>query len=204
MRPRPYIGESRLAHYASIVATVNGNARLSCRCRVGLGKHQMNIASAFVTDAPLIRRPPAERLRAFVGCFWALPCTPDARIRSLPDGCSTLSVEVSKCSRPRSFITGPRLGPREIAPQPNMTLLGVRLRPGILFALTRIPASKLTERRDPLDAWHAADAEELEGGLAAASSYEQQFDVLEAFVGTRLDDTPVDGRILRAIELLDR
>lgn len=164
----------------------------------------MNIASAFVTDAPLIRRPPAERLRAFVGCFWALPCTADTRIRSLPDGCSTLSIEVSGRQRPRSFITGPRLGPRELAPQPDMTLLGVRLRPGVLFALTHIPASQLTERREPLDAWRAADAEELEGGLAAASSHEGQFDVLEAFVGKRLDETPVDERILRATALLER
>ena len=164
----------------------------------------MNIASAFVTDASLIRRPPPKRLRTLVGCFWALPCTADTRIRSLPDGCSTLSVEVFGCQRPRSFITGPRLGPREIAPQPNTTLLGVRLRPGVLFALTHIPAADLTDRREPLDAWRAVDAEELEGGLAAASSYERQFDVLEGFVGKRLDDTPVDDRILRAVALLER
>jgi AraC-like DNA-binding protein len=164
----------------------------------------MNIASAFVSNGQLFRRPPDERLQSFVGCFWVLPCTPDTRIRSLPDGCGTLSVELSGCERPRSFITGPRLGPREIAPHPNLTLLGVRLRPGVVFALTHIPASELTDRREPLDRWRPADAAELESGATAASSYEQLFDVLEAFVGKRLADTPVDGRILRAIELIER
>jgi hypothetical protein len=163
----------------------------------------MNIASAFITGAQLIRRPPEERLRPFVGCFWALPCTPVTRISSLPDGCCTLSVELSARGRAQSFITGPRLAPRELVPAQNMTLLGVRLRPGVVCALTGIPASELTERREPLARWRSRDALELESGLSAASSDEHRFDVLERFVGRRLLDASIDTRVLGAVRLLE-
>src|SRR5262249_5877995 len=162
----------------------------------------MNVASAFVTGARLIRRPPDVQLRDSVGCFWALPCTTDTRIRSLPDGCATLSIELGDGRRPESFITGPRLAPGEWSPARDLTLVGVRLRPGVLFALTRIPASNLAGRRDRLARWCAADAATLEAGLAAAASHDDCFDVLEAFVRIRLRETPVDGRIMRAVHLL--
>jgi AraC-like DNA-binding protein len=163
----------------------------------------MNVASAFVTGAQLIRRPPDEQLRASIGCFWALPCTSDTRIRSLPDGCATLSIEVSDSQRPQSFVTGPRLVPGEFVPRNSLTLVGVRLRPGVLFALTGIPASQLTARREPLARLRARDAADLEDGLAAASSHDDQFDVLEAFVRRRLTGTPVDARILMAVRCLE-
>lgn len=162
----------------------------------------MNLASAFVTGARLIRRPPDERLRESVGCFWALPCTADTHIRSLPDGCATLSIELCDGRPPHSFITGPRLAPGEWSPACDLTLVGVRLRPGVLFALTRIPASALTGRRERLDRWRAADAAVLERGLAAAASHDECFDVLEAFVRVRLAETPIDERIVRAVNLL--
>jgi len=163
----------------------------------------MNIASAFVTGAQLIRRPPEERLRAFVGCFWAVPCTPATRISSLPDGCSTLSVELTARGTARSFITGPRLAPWEVVPARNMMLLVVRLRPGVVVALTGIPASELAERREPLVRWRRKDAAELEGGLAAVSSNDARFDVLEAFVGRRLGETSIDKRVLGAVHMLE-
>jgi len=163
----------------------------------------MKIASAFVTGAQLVRRPPDERLRASIGCFWALPCTPETRIRSLPDGCATLSIEVSESQRPQSFVTGPRLVPGEFVPRNSLTLVGVRLRPGVLFALTGIPVSESTGRRDPLAGLRAGDAADLEGGLAAASSHDEQFDVLDSFVLTRLAGTPVDARILMAVRWLE-
>ena len=163
----------------------------------------MNVASAFLNDAQLIRRPPDVRLRAFVGCFWALPCTTETRIRSLPDGCTALTIELSEGRSPQSFLTGPRLVPGEFVPARELTLLGVRLRPGVLFALTGVPASNLTERREPLAKWRQADAAELEGGLAAAYSHEDCFDVLEAFVSARLADKPVDERILLGVQLLE-
>jgi AraC-like DNA-binding protein len=163
----------------------------------------LNVASAFVTGAQLIRRPPDSQLSPSVGCFWALPCTPETRIRSLPDGCATLSIELSESRRPQSFLTGPRLAPGEFVPSRNLTLIGVRLRPGVLFALTHIPASHLTGKREPLGSWRPADAAELEGCLAAASSNERRFDVLEAFVRTRLAGTPVDSRVLMAVQYLE-
>lgn len=110
----------------------------------------MNIASAFITGAQLNRRPPGEPLRGLVGCFWVLPCTPATRIRSLPDGCATLSIELAEGARPRSFVTGPRLTPGEFAPARDLVLVGVRLRPGVLHALAGIPVSKLIGRREPL------------------------------------------------------
>ena len=163
----------------------------------------MNVASAFVTGAQLIRRPPDEPLRASIGCFWALPCTSETRIRSLPDGCATLSIEVSESQRPQSFLTGPRLVPGEFVPRNSLTLVGVRLRPGVLFALTGIPVSELTGRREPLAGLRPGDAADLEDGLATASSHDDQFDVLESFVRTRLARRAVDARILMAVRRLE-
>jgi len=162
----------------------------------------MNIASAFITGAQLNRRPPSEALRELVGCFWVLPCTRDTRIRSLPDGCATLSIELVAGTRPQSFVTGPRLTPGEFAPARDLTLVGVRLRPGVLHALTGIPASMLVGRREPLARWSASAATALERALAPASSDGWRFDVLESFVGARLEERPVDPRITLAVEQL--
>ncbi len=162
----------------------------------------MNLASAFVTGAELVRRPPAPQLRPFVGCFWALPCTTTTRVRSLPDGCATLSVELADGGRPRSFITGPRLAPAEWTPDRTLTLIGVRLRPGVLFALTRVPAAELAGRRMRLDRWCGMDASRLEVAIGAASAPDGWFDALEAFVRDRLEANPVDVRIVRAMEVL--
>src|SRR5581483_7620510 len=162
----------------------------------------MNLASAFVSGAELVRRQPDQELRPFVGCFWALPCTTVTRVRSLPDGCATLSVELADGQRPRSFITGPRLAPGEWAPDRTLTLVGVRLRPGVLFALTRVPASELAGRRVPLDTCRPADAAALEAGLAAGSSHDDRFDVLETFVRDTLRANPIDVRIARALNVL--
>jgi AraC-like DNA-binding protein len=162
----------------------------------------MNVASAFVTGARLIRRPPDVQLRASVGCFWALPCTAETRIRSLPDGCATLSIELSQSQAPQSFLTGPRIVPGELVPARDLTLVGVRLRPGVLFAMTGVPAWQLTGRREPLARWRAADAGDLERGLAVVSSHDERFDVLEAFVRARLAHAAVDTRVLLAVEFL--
>src|SRR5690242_1200824 len=121
----------------------------------------MNVGSAFVAGARLVRRPPPERLRSFIGCFWALPCTPVTRIRSLPDGCATLSIELGDGCPPRSFLTDPRLSPKEAVFDRDLRLVG--LRPGVVFALTHIPASEIAGRREPLARWRAADTRQLEG-----------------------------------------
>jgi len=125
-----------------------------------------------------------------------------SRIRSLPDGCATLSIELANDAPPRSFVTGPRLTPGEFAPARDLRLVGVRLRPGVLHALTGIPVSKLIGRREPLARWKRDSADTLERALAPASSDERLFDVLESFVGARLAETPVDPRITVAVEQL--
>jgi AraC-like DNA-binding protein len=162
----------------------------------------MNIASAFITGAELRRRPPAEALREFVGCFWTLPCTADTRIRSLPDGCATLSIHLTANRTPQSFVTGPRLTPGEFAPPADLTLAGVRLRPGVLHALTGTPASRLVGRREPLATWNASAADELERAIACARADGEVFDALESFVGGRLRRMPIDPRMTLAVELL--
>jgi len=72
----------------------------------------------------------------------------------------------------------------------------------VVFALTGIPASEFAGRREPLARWRAADARQLEDGLAAATSDEQYFDVLEAFVAARLSDAPVEARVQQTVQLL--
>src|SRR5262249_22031411 len=94
------------------------------------------------------------------------------------------------------------LTPGEWSPARDLTLVGVRLRPGVLFALTRIPASNLAGRRERLARWCAADATSLETRPAGAGLRQENFDLRECCVRPRPRGAAVAQRIVRAVALL--
>jgi hypothetical protein len=112
----------------------------------------MNVASAMVEGAEMILRRPVSSLRPHVGCFWSIETTPAMRLRTLPDACTTLTVELSEGTAPKCFLAGPRLTPTERMPAVGQVFFGVRLLPGVAFVLTGIPVHTLTERRTRLAA----------------------------------------------------
>src|SRR5260370_38524900 len=110
----------------------------------------MNVASAMVAGAELALRRPVSSLRSFLSCFWAIETTAATRLRTLPDGCAGISVEMREGALPKCLFVGPCLTPTERVPAAGQILFGVRLRPGVAFALTGVPVCKLAGRRLPL------------------------------------------------------
>jgi len=113
---------------------------------------RVNVASAIVERAELELRRPVLPLRSYLGCFWSIATTAGRRLRTLPDACTTLVVECRQSERPKAFLVGPRLTPANRAPGAGHLLLGVRLQPGVAFALTRRPVHQIVDRRTHLSA----------------------------------------------------
>src|SRR5260370_814834 len=72
------------------------------------------------------------------------------RRRRLPDGCATLSVLAPESGPLECVVTGPRLGPGERVTKIGEKLYGVRLKPGVVCALTGVPAHRLTDKSTSL------------------------------------------------------
>ena len=163
----------------------------------------MNVASAMVEGAEMILRRPVSSLRPHVGCFWSIETTPATRLRTLPDACTTLTVELSEGAAPKCFLAGPRLTPTERVPAVGQVFFGVRLLPGVAFVLTGIPVHTLTDNRTRLVSVLPEDAPGFEKRLAKAQTIQDRFDVLEEFLVQRLVGRPIDPRIekdLKGIE----
>ncbi len=96
----------------------------------------MNVASAMIAGAELTLRRPVSSLCSYLGCFWAIETTSTTRLRTLPDGCAAISVEVREGAPPKCLFVGPCLTTTERSPAAGQILFGVRLLPGVAFALT--------------------------------------------------------------------
>ena len=153
-----------------------------------------------VEGADLKLRRPVSPLRPYLGCFWSIETTPATRLRTLPDACATLSVELGEGASPKCFLNGPRLIPAERVPPVGQVFFGVRLLPGVVFAVTGVPAYRLTERRTRLRALLPEDAGRLERGLVGTQTVEKRFDVLEEFLQQRLVGMQIDSRVQKALK----
>src|SRR6266849_1876898 len=163
----------------------------------------MNVASAMIEGAEMTLHRPVSSLRPHVGCFWSIETTPATRLRTLPDACTTLTVELSEGAAPKCFLTGPRLTPSERAPAVGQVFFGVRLLPGVAFVLTGIPVFTLTERRTRLAEVLPEDAARFEEWLTEAQTVEERFNVLEEFLVQRLVGRHIDSRVERALKEIE-
>ncbi len=164
----------------------------------------MNVTSAIVQGAELKLRRPVPTLRPYLGCFWSITTTAGTRLRMLPDACTTLAVERGKDERPKCFLIGPRLTPVERTPGAGHVLFGVRLRPGVAFALTRNPVHQMVDRRTVLAAMLPDDASRMERRLADAIGTEEGLDILEEFLLRHLDGVRIDQRVEKALAQVEQ
>ena len=162
----------------------------------------MNVASAMVAGAQLTLRPPVSSLRSFLGCFWAIETTSATRLRALPDGCAAISVEVREGAAKCLFV-GPCLTPTERVPEAGQILFGVRLRPGVAFALTGVPVYKLAGRRIRLAALLPDDDPPLEKRLADMQTRDERLDALEQFLVPRMVGARIDPRVESALKRIE-
>jgi len=124
-------------------------------------------------------------------------------LRTLPNGCATLSVERSRGKGPKCFLTGPQLTPVERVPEPGQVLFGVRLQPGVAFLLTNRAVHKVTDRRVPLAALLPQDASRMEKRMAVAARVDDGLDVLEEFLLIRLEGIQIDSRVQEALQRIE-
>jgi AraC-like DNA-binding protein len=160
---------------------------------------RVNVASAIVEAAKLELRRPVSSLRPYLGCFWSIATTTGTHLRTLPDACTTVAVECRQGQRPRSFLAGPRLTPADRAPGAGHLLFGVRLQPGVAFALTRRPVHQIVDRRTLLAEMLPDDVSQMERRLASTARTKERFDILEEFLLQRVDGLQIDPRVEKAL-----
>jgi hypothetical protein len=143
-------------------------------------------------------RRPVSSLRPYLGCFWSIATTPGTHLRTLPDACTTVAVECRRGQRPQCFLVGPRLTPADRAPGAGHLVFGVRLQPGVAFALTRRPVHQIVDRQTLLAEMLPDDISQMERRLASAARTKERFDTLEEFLLQRLDGVQIDPRVEKA------
>jgi len=162
----------------------------------------------------MIARCPPAALKDYVGCLFALQAAPGARVRTVPDGCASIIIEFPPGDSPRCLIGGPRLQPACYEPPEMTDVVGVRLQPGVAFALVNncpepLPRATrkrtgtaivgLVDRRVRLAGVMDRSAAALESRMADALSVEARFDVLESFLVDHLAGVRIDPRVARAL-----
>jgi len=89
----------------------------------------MSISSTLVHRAEVAFHEAAEPLRPFVGCFWVVTAQPDATIRVVPDGSTSISIQIQKGLSAEWCLRGPLVEPDERRFTAEARLIGIRLRP---------------------------------------------------------------------------
>src|SRR5262249_24312823 len=157
-----------------------------------------NRVNGILEATGMITRCSPAALKEYLGCLFALPAAMGARVRTVPDGCTSILIEFPAVGLPRSTLGGPRLQPACYDPPAMTDVIGVRLNPGTAFALIGTSINNLVERRHPLADLMGPAGQELDARMAIAHSVEARFDVLESFLVEHLSGARIDPRVKRA------
>jgi hypothetical protein len=149
----------------------------------------MSISSTLVDRADIRFHEATDVLRPYVGCFWVVTAEPDATIRIVPDGSAAIVIQLQETRPSEWVLCGPIVRPEDRRFMSPTTLIGVRLRPGVAFILSGIPAQTTVGRRIPLSAiasFGKLDTEEP-GGQPANHIETLRF-LIERLSGARLHE----------------
>ncbi|HEY3776955.1 MAG TPA: helix-turn-helix domain-containing protein [Rhizomicrobium sp.] len=106
----------------------------------------MKAFSAMLEGAEISLRRCCPQLRPYVGCFWTIEARRGGRVRSVPDGCTSIDFTFRASQLPIANFTGPSTAPRERLFE-DERIVGVRLNPGVAHLLLRRPIHELLDRR---------------------------------------------------------
>ena len=152
--------------------------------------------------APIRFQEAPDALRPYVGCFWIVTPKAGARIRVVPDGTTAVFAELQKNQHPEWFLRGPVFRPVERRFTVPMTLVGVRLRPGVAFMLSGIAAHSMMDRRIALR--QCTVFRELASIDPPPRNPAQCIDALQRFLIHRLQHTSVHAVVAAALREIDR
>jgi methylphosphotriester-DNA--protein-cysteine methyltransferase len=157
----------------------------------------MSISSTLVDRAQIQFHEAADPLRPFVGCFWVITAERGATIRVVPDGSTAISVQLQEGLASEWMLRGPLVRPEERHFTSTATLVGIRLRPGVAFLLSGIPAHTLVGRRVGVSRTKAL--RELVSEDLVPCSPERCVDVLQHFLLQRLKHAQMHGTVAAAV-----
>lgn len=157
----------------------------------------MSISSTLVHRAEIQFHDAVEALRPFVGCFWVLTAQRDATIRVVPDGSTAISIQLQEGRASEWFLRGPLIRPDERRFTSEATLIGIRLRPGVAYLLSRTPAHTMVGRRIGLRGIVAFD--DLVSSAPRPLTPERCIDVLQRFLVQRLAGASLNRVVTAAL-----
>jgi AraC-like DNA-binding protein len=140
-------------------------------------------------------------LRPYVGCFWIITAEPGATLRIVPDGTTSISIELRERSSSGWVLRGPLLRPAvRRFPSPSI-LVGIRLRPGAAVLVSGMAADSIVGRRVRLKglAFRSLSCDELH-----ALTPEQLIDELQSFLIDRLANARVHPAVAAAVREIER
>src|SRR5262245_40541332 len=143
----------------------------------------MSITSTVVHRAETRFIEAAGALRPYVGCFWVITAERGAMIRVVPDGTTSISIQLQNERSSAWVLRGPLVEPQVRRFAAPATLIGIRLRPGVAFLVSGIPADAMVGRRISLRgrAYGALACE-----VCPSRTPEQHIELLERFLIERL------------------
>jgi AraC-like DNA-binding protein len=107
----------------------------------------MSVTSTIVDRAEIRFHAAAPALQPYVGCFWVITAQCGATVRVVPDGTTSISIEHRANHDFEGYLRGPLLRPLELRFNEPATVIGVRLRPGVAFKLSGVPAHSMADHR---------------------------------------------------------
>jgi AraC-like DNA-binding protein len=162
---------------------------------------KMSISSTLVQRAEIEFHEAADALRPFVGCFWVVRAQPGATIRVVPDGSTAISIQLQKGERSEWFLRGPLIRPDERQFTSDSMLVGIRLRAGVAFLLSRTPVHTIVGRRVSLS--ELAPFGDLVTAPPRPLTPERCIDVLQRFLAQRLADASVHSVVAEALHAIE-
>lgn len=161
----------------------------------------MSITSTVIDHAETQFIEAADVLRPFVGCFWVVTAERDATIRVVPDASTAISIELQASRASGWCLRGPLVRPQERRFTSATTLIGVRLRPGVAFLVSRKRADAMVGRRVRLG---GRDFRSLSLGSGLLQTPAEHVDVLQRFLIERLNGAAVHRVVARALDEIQR
>jgi AraC-like DNA-binding protein len=157
----------------------------------------MSISSTVVDRAEIRFHAAAPALQPYVGCFWVVTAQCGATVRIVPDGTTSIAIEQLPNRAFDGYLRGPLLRPAELRFTAPTTLIGVRLRPGVMFKLSGVAAHSMVDRRIHLGDCPAF--RELASIEPVPRTSTEWIATLQGFLTDRLEGVSIHPLVARAL-----